>query len=532
MKLPRTSFALSGSSSTGPSSIGSLPKSPRLAAGQIGLFLFLILCLSSLVSAPVYGQVDRPEDTFYIRAGGGLSDYTGDATGTSGFGDLFETDKFDDGPFPYAVVGELGYQTSPSFGIGLGYQLGQYPLADNRQSEFGGSIGTVRHTLQILGRYTVKADDWAVAPYVDGGANASFGGRSAGIGYTAGIGLDAAVSSRTSLFLETRFNFTFGDEAVDGIDGSASGDALNALPVAGLKVSFQSATTPPQVLSVDGPTTVQAGESATYTASINEEEATRPLSYEWQFGDGSEGTGPMASNTYGEPGTYTVTANVSNRAGSASGSVTVEVTAPPEPARIASISADPNPADEGESVQFSSSAEGDTPLSREWSFGDGSTATGENPTHTYEEPGQYTARLRVSNEAGEDSRTVTVRVNRTLPEICTTVSELNSSFFERNSSTLTEEAESSLQENADILSQCTNLTARVEGFAAPGERNPEALSEDRAESVAGFYEANGVPAERIQTSGEGQVEGVTSKKGGARQYRRVDSLPERENGDM
>ncbi|WP_341481358.1 OmpA family protein [Salinibacter ruber] len=116
--------------------------------------------------------------------------------------------------------------------------------------------------------------------------------------------------------------------------------------------------------------------------------------------------------------------------------------------------------------------------------------------------------------------------------MCTTVSELNSSFFERNSSTLTEEAESSLKENADILSQCTNLTARVEGFAAPGERNPETLLEDHAESVAGFYEANGVPAERIQTSGEGQVEGVTSKKGGALQYRRVDSLPERENGDM
>ncbi len=240
----------------------------------------------------------------------------------------------------------------------------------------------------------------------------------------------------------------------------------------------------------------------------------------------------MASNTYGEAGTYTVTANVSNRAGSASGSVTVEVTARPEPARIASINAEPNPADEGETVQFSSSVEGDAPLSREWSFGDGSTGAGESPTHTYEEPGEYTARLRVSNEAGEDSRTVTVQVNRSLPAICTTVSELNSSFFERNSSTLTEEAESSLQENADILSQCTNLTARVEGFAAPGERNPQALSDDRAESVADFYEANGVPQERIQISGEGEVEGVTSKKGGTRQYRRVDSIPEREDENM
>jgi hypothetical protein len=30
------------------------------------------------------------------------------------------------------------------------------------------------------------------------------------------------------------------------------------------------------------------------------------------------------------------------------------------------------------------------------------------------------------------------------------------------------------------------------------------------------------------TSGQGQVEGVTSKKGGTRQYRRADSLPQRD----
>jgi outer membrane protein OmpA-like peptidoglycan-associated protein len=240
----------------------------------------------------------------------------------------------------------------------------------------------------------------------------------------------------------------------------------------------------------------------------------------------------MASHTYGEPGTYTVTFDASNRAGEASESITVEVTAPPEPAQITSINADPNPVDEGEAVRFSSNVQGETPLSREWSFGDGSTAMGETPSHTYEEPGEYTARLQVSNEAGEDSRTVTVRVNQVLPAICTTVDELNSSFFENNSSTLTEEAEGSLQENADILSQCPNLTVRVEGFAAPGERNSEALSEDRAESVADFYEDNGVSGGQIQTSGEGEVEGVTSKKGGAQQYRRADSIPEREGSDI
>jgi Outer membrane protein and related peptidoglycan-associated (lipo)proteins len=156
----------------------------------------------------------------------------------------------------------------------------------------------------------------------------------------------------------------------------------------------------------------------------------------------------------------------------------------------------------------------------------------EIPDHTYEEPGEYTARLEVSNDAGEDSRTVTVEVNRALPSICTTVGELNSAYFERNSSTLSDEGEESLQENADVLSQCPNLSVQVEGFAAPGERNPQPLSEDRADVVAEFYEENGVPGNRIMTGGSGEVEGVTSKKGDTRQYRRVDSLPEREGEDM
>jgi outer membrane protein OmpA-like peptidoglycan-associated protein len=112
------------------------------------------------------------------------------------------------------------------------------------------------------------------------------------------------------------------------------------------------------------------------------------------------------------------------------------------------------------------------------------------------------------------------------------VSEMNSAFFGRNSSTLTDEAQKSLQENVDILSQCPNLTVGVEGFAAPGERNAQSLSEDRAQAVADFYSNNGVDNGRISTSGEGRVEGVTTKKGGTREYRRADSIPQRQGGNM
>jgi outer membrane protein OmpA-like peptidoglycan-associated protein len=290
--------------------------------------------------------------------------------------------------------------------------------------------------------------------------------------------------------------------------------------------------TAPVVQSVSGPDTLETEETGTFEASINDQEADEPLTYNWSFGDGSTASGLLTNHSYSSTGRYSIRFQASNEGGSDSDTISVQVVPQPQPAQITSINASPNPVDEGEPVRFSSNVQGDSPLSRDWSFGDGSTSMSQSPTHTYEEPGEYTARLEASNDVGTDTRTVTVRVNRVLPEVCTTVSELNSSFFESNSSTLTGEAQKSLQENADILSKCPNLSVRVEGYAAPGERNEQALSEDRAEAVANFYENNGVSSDRIETSGQGQVEGVTTKKGGTRQYRRVDSIPEEMEGDM
>ena len=290
--------------------------------------------------------------------------------------------------------------------------------------------------------------------------------------------------------------------------------------------------TAPVVQSVSGPDTLETDESGTFEASINQE-ADEPLTYSWNFGDGSTGSGLLANHSYSSAGRYSIRFMARNEGGSDADTISVRVVRPPQPARITSINASPNPVDEGESVRFSSNAQGDTPVRRNWSFGDGSASSeGRSPTHTYEEPGQYTARLRVRNDVGSDSRTVTVRVNRVLPDVCTTVNELNAAFFDRNSSMLTDEARNSLQENADILSKCPNVSVRIEGFAAPGERNEQSLSEDRAEAVAGFYQDNGVPGSRLSTSGQGQVEGVTTKKGGTRQYRRADSVPERDDDGM
>ena len=65
-------------------------------------------------------------------------------------------------------------------------------------------------------------------------------------------------------------------------------------------------------------------------------------------------------------------------------------------------------------VAFSSAGSSDpegAPLSYSWTFGDGGTSTQANPTHTYQAPGQYVARLTVSDGTSTAvSSDLTIRV--------------------------------------------------------------------------------------------------------------------------
>lgn len=509
---------------------------------------FLLACLvgAAGLAPPASAQPVRAGDTFYLKFGVGLSDYAGDNSGPdfganrlpnapdplTGIEDLFDTRKFSEGgPFPYALTGEVGYQFTPTLGVGLGYQFGQYPFTsgvpftiDENPIGQGGDLGTVRHTIQLLGRYMFGAKEWTFSPYLDAGLNLSLGGYTAGIGPLAGLGLDVSLSDRTSLFLETRINVVFGDEAVDGINTGGESDALSALPSLGLKYTFERPAVAPRVIALDAPAEVQVGESVTFTARVNEAEATRPLTYQWTFGDGHTGSGLTSSHTYNQPGTYDVTFTARNDAGTARDSLSVEVL-PLRPARILSVNATPNPATEGELVRFESEVEGTSPVSLEWNFGDGETGVGASSTHTYDEPGRYTVHLVASNEDGEERDSLTMRVERVLPAICKTIREFNPVYFDYGSNQISSSAEKKLQENTDVLLKCPNLSVRVEGFASPDEPNAQALSEARARTVTDFYKEEGVDPDRIQASGEEVVEGAMGKKGDAQQSRRVDTIP-------
>ncbi|MCY4158412.1 MAG: OmpA family protein [Bacteroidetes bacterium] len=100
---------------------------------------------------------------------------------------------------------------------------------------------------------------------------------------------------------------------------------------------------------------------------------------------------------------------------------------------------------------------------------------------------------------------------------------MNTVFFDRNSSVLTDAGRTQLMENLDILQNC-DLNVRIEGYSSRDERNGQQLSEDRALAVKQYYIDNGIDESRLSDMGMG-TGGQTTKKGAAGQFRRVDTIP-------
>ncbi len=71
----------------------------------------------------------------------------------------------------------------------------------------------------------------------------------------------------------------------------------------------------------------------------------------------------------------------------------------------ANFSASPNPVGVNSSTTFSDTSTG-TPTKWWWDFGDGSTSTAQNPSHTYTAGGSYVVSLTASNATGQDSKVV------------------------------------------------------------------------------------------------------------------------------
>lgn len=153
------------------------------------------------------------------------------------------------------------------------------------------------------------------------------------------------------------------------------------------------------------------------------------VSYDWEWGDGTTGSGVTASHTYAATDTYVITLTVTDDlglTGSTSQSVYVEVPVNQNPIASFTVSV----TELTVSVDASASYDPDGSIvSYAWNWGDGTTGTGVTATHTYAAGGTYTITLTVTDNmgaTGSASQSVTVSP----PAPATTMTYTISNMFE------------------------------------------------------------------------------------------------------
>ncbi|MGC8866449.1 MAG: PKD domain-containing protein [Bacteroidales bacterium] len=144
--------------------------------------------------------------------------------------------------------------------------------------------------------------------------------------------------------------------------------------------------------------TVCLGDSTHFTAQMLTP-GVNVASVQWNFGDGTSGSGMQVSHKYNLPGIYQVMLQITDTAGCTQGSShLVEVYPLPQPAfTFQSTCAD-------STMSFFDQTPG--PISQWlWDFGDGNTSNLQNPIHTYASAGNYTVSLTVNDGHGCQNQT-------------------------------------------------------------------------------------------------------------------------------
>ena len=125
--------------------------------------------------------------------------------------------------------------------------------------------------------------------------------------------------------------------------------------------------------------------------------------YTWSFGDGTFSSDLNPTKVYNTPGVYNVILNAAGPGGS-DNEIKVNYITVNTPPPTAEFTASAVEGVAPFSVDFSDISTG-SPTSWSWSFGDGGTATTQNPTHVYTTPGVYTVSLTVVGPSGADTET-------------------------------------------------------------------------------------------------------------------------------
>ena len=125
------------------------------------------------------------------------------------------------------------------------------------------------------------------------------------------------------------------------------------------------------------------------------------LRYAWDFGDGTTADIVNPNKTYERPGSYPVTLTVRDESGGAPGVATDRIAAIVREGPISDAGPDLQ-ACANQTIRFdgSGSTDADGAVNAfAWTFGDGSSANGERPTHIFKEAGTFTVNLTITGDS-------------------------------------------------------------------------------------------------------------------------------------
>jgi PKD repeat protein len=175
---------------------------------------------------------------------------------------------------------------------------------------------------------------------------------------------------------------------------------------------------PPVAFFTQSVADVKTSKSTRFDAGLSYDPDGTIESYFWDFGDETNATGVEVIHSYEDDGSYIVTLTVTDDDGATNSKTITKTVLNRQP--IALFTANETEVDVGKAINFNASESYDPDgyiVKYFWDFGDGTNETGMIVDHAYNEAGNYTVTLTVTDDDGAtDSDTDEITVNA-LPEI-------------------------------------------------------------------------------------------------------------------
>ncbi len=160
------------------------------------------------------------------------------------------------------------------------------------------------------------------------------------------------------------------------------------------------------VCDAGGPYSGETGETINFDGTGSFDPDGGSVSFNWSFGDGGTGNGATPTHVYNSAGDFTVVLTVTDNEGRARVCQTTANIQSSNQAPICDAGGPYTAGFFGQPVNFDGSGSFDPDggnLTFNWQFGDGSSAGGQNPTHTYADPGVYNVTLNITDDEGRGS---------------------------------------------------------------------------------------------------------------------------------